>query len=113
MTVAQFRRMALSFADTEERAHMGHPDFRVGGKIFATLGVPDKGHGAVSLNPEQQKIYVQRDPETFVPCQGAWGLAGATYVRLKSADAEIVGEAMTDAWRNRSQKRPATKKSRT
>ena len=110
MTVAQFRRMALSFADTEERAHMGHPAFRVGGKIFATLGVPDKGHGAVMLTPEQQKTYVQRDPDTFVPCQGAWGLAGSTYVRLKSADEEMVGEAMTDAWRNRSQKPPTPKK---
>jgi hypothetical protein len=112
MTVAQFRRLALSFAETEERAHMGHPDFRVKGKIFATLGVPDKGHGAVKLTPEQQKIYVQRDPDTFVPCQGAWGLAGATYVRLKSADPETVGAAMTDAWRNRAQTTNTAKKTR-
>jgi hypothetical protein len=111
MTVAQFRRMALGLEDTEERAHMGHPDFRVGGKIFATLGAPDKDHGVVTLTPEQQRIYVQRDPKTFYPCQGAWGLAGSTYVRLKSADAEIVGEALTDAWRNKRQK-PAVKKRR-
>jgi hypothetical protein len=109
MTVAEFRRMALSLADTEERAHMGHPDFRVGGKIFATLGA-QKDSGALTLTPEQQKVYVQRDPETFVPCQGAWGLAGSTYVRLKSADPEIVGEALTEAWRNKRLKQSAAKK---
>jgi hypothetical protein len=112
MTGAQFRRMALSLANTEERAHMGHPDFRiVGGRIFATLGAPDKDYGALTLTPEQQKTYIQRDPETFVPCPGAWGLAGSTYVRLKSADPEMVGEAMTDAWRNRAQ--PIKKKRQT
>ncbi len=79
---------------------MGHPDFRVAGKIFATLAVPDKDRGMVKLTPEQQKLYVQRNPETFEPCQGAWGLGGATYVRLKSADVETVGQAMTDAWSN-------------
>ncbi len=100
MTVAQFRRLALSFADTEERAHMGHPDFRVAGKIFATLAAPDKDYGMVKLTPEQQKLYVERDPDTFVPVKGGWGRGGATNIRLKTADAEIVGEAMTDAWRN-------------
>ena len=88
---------------------MGAVDFRVGGRIFATLG-GQKSSGAVSLTPEQQRIYIQRDPETFVPCQGAWGAAGSTYVRLKSADPEMVGEALTDAWRNRIQKTAAAKK---
>jgi hypothetical protein len=108
MTVAQFRKLALSLADTEERSHMGHPDFRVGGKIFATLGA-QKDSGALKLNPEQQQMYAQRDPATFVPCQGAWGRAGSTYVRLKSADAEMVGEAMTEAWRNATQKKKSRK----
>jgi hypothetical protein len=105
MTVAQFRRLALSLADTEERAHMGHPDFRVAGKIFATLGVPDKDSGMVKLTPEQQKLYVERDPDTFAPVKGGWGRGGATNVRLKTADVEIVGEAMTDAWRNGQRKK--------
>lgn len=105
MTVAQFRRMALSFEGAEERAHMGHPDFRAAGKIFATLSVSDKGRGMLKLTPEQQTIYVQRDPDTFVPVKGGWGVGGATSVMLKPADSEIVGEAMTDAWRNVTRKK--------
>ena len=98
--------MALSLADVEERSHMGHPDFRVGGKIFATLGAPDKSWGMVKLTPEQQRIYVVPDPNAFVPAQGAWGRAGCTLVRLSAADPETVREAMTAAWRNIASKSP-------
>ena len=99
MTTAQFRRIAVSLPGAEERAHMGHPDFRVGNKIFATLGSPDKLWGMVKLTPEQQQIYLQNDSDAFQPAAGAWGRHGCTLVRLASADAEIVGQAMTDAWK--------------
>ncbi len=101
MTAGQFRRMALSLPEVEERAHMGHPDFRVGGKIFATLASPDKGQGMVKLTPEQQRVYVQAHPNVFVPAQGAWGLGGSTMVHLKDADPEVVSEAMRAAWLGR------------
>src|SRR2546430_9212876 len=100
MTVAQFRKMALAFGDVEEKAHMGHPDFRVGGKMFATLGYPAKEHGALMLTPEQQKGYINDAPQVFRQASGAWGRGGSTVVQLKEADAEAVGEAMTMAWRN-------------
>src|ERR1700733_5862271 len=105
MTATQFRRMALSLPEVEERAHMGHPDFRVGGKIFATLAYPEKTMGMVKLTPEQQRIYVQAHPNVFAPAQGAWGLGGSTLVRLKDADPEIVREAMRAAWLGRAPKK--------
>jgi YjbR len=99
MTAAQFRKIALSLEDTEERSHMGHPDFRKSGKIFATLGYPDKTRAMVKLSPEEQKAFVQRAPDAFVPVKGAWGASGSTSVLLKHADPEMVGEALTVAWR--------------
>jgi hypothetical protein len=104
MTAAQFRKIALSLREAEERSHMGHPDFRVAGKIFATLGSPDNGWGMVKLTPEQQRVYVQSHPKVFKPAQGAWGLQGSTLVHLKDADVEIIGEAMRAAWHGRAPK---------
>jgi hypothetical protein len=104
MTAAQFRKIALSQAESEERSHMGHPDFRVGGKIFATLGSPENGWGMVKLTPEQQRIYIQSHPKVFKPAQGAWGLQGSTLVHLKDANVEIVAEAMREAWVSRAPK---------
>jgi YjbR len=76
MTAAQFRRLALSLPQAEERSHMSHPDFRIaGGKIFATLGSPDKAWGMVKLAPEQQHEFMQAEPEVFKPAPGAWGRA--------------------------------------
>jgi YjbR len=72
MTAAEFRRIALSLPEAEERAHMDHPDFRVGGKIFATLGYPDKGWGMVKLFPDQQQEVMKSQPKAFVPAAGAW-----------------------------------------
>jgi hypothetical protein len=113
MTVDKFRQMALALPEVEERAHHGHPDFRVRGKIFATLGYPDKGHGALMLTPEQQKARIHTAVRAFSPAAGAWGVAGATIVRLKDADAETVGEAMTLAWQDAASKsagkRPRTR----
>jgi hypothetical protein len=105
MTVNQFRRIALSLPGVEERRHMAHPDFRVGGKIFATLGYPDKSWGMVKLTPEQQRMFVPAHPHIFEPAPGAWGWQGSTLVRLKPANADIVHEAMTAAWLGRAPKK--------
>ena len=85
MTAGDFRRMALSFPEAMESAHMDHPDFRVGGRIFATLGYPDTGVGMVKLFPDQQAEFVRAEPKVFAPVKGGWGRRGATHVRLKAA----------------------------
>lgn len=73
MTAEDFRNLALSFPETVEHQHMNHPDFRVRGKIFATLGYPDDAHGMVKLTPEQQHEYIKSEPNVFTPSKGAWG----------------------------------------
>jgi hypothetical protein len=105
MTAADFRRIALSLPETSESAHMDHPDFRVGGKIFATLGYPDNEHGMVILPPEEQARLVQDHPKIFTPAKGAWGKRGSTSVRLAAVDAAILRSAMEIAWRKRAPKR--------
>ena len=82
MTADKFRRMALEYPDAVESEHMNHPDFRINGKIFATLGVPDDGCAMVKLTPEQQEAFIQESPLVFFPCSGAWGRGGATHVHL-------------------------------
>jgi hypothetical protein len=103
MTADDFRRIALDMTGASEGAHMGHPDFRVGGRIFATLH-PDLKGGMVTLTPEQQREFVASHPDVFTPENGAWGLQGCTAVRLSAADEETVGEAMTLAGRNSREK---------
>ena len=105
MTAAEFRKLALSLAETEESSHMNHPDFRVAGKIFATLGYPDGTVGMVKLFPDQQQAFVESSPETFFPVKGGWGKQGCTHVRLKSAKKEKVKEAMAAAWERAAPKR--------
>ena len=105
MTANDFRKIALSFPETEQRAHMTHPDFRVCGKIFATLGYPDKSRGMVKLPPEQQHYFSKDYPEVFVPVKGVWGRRGATSVHLKAADKETLRRAIEAAWRNTAPKR--------
>ena len=100
MTAAAFRKIALSLPETEERQHMDHPDFRVAGKIFATLGYPDKSRGMVKLPPEDQHNFSKDYPEAFIPVKGAWGRGGATSVILKEADKEALAKAIHAAWRN-------------
>jgi hypothetical protein len=100
MTAADFRRMALRFPEATEGAHMNHPDFRVGGKIFATLGYPEMGVGMVKLLPDQQQGFVLAEPKVFAPVNGLWGRRGATYVHLKIAKKGIVQKALAAAWRN-------------
>jgi hypothetical protein len=105
MTATEFRRIALSMPEAMESAHMEHPDFRVGGKIFATLGYPDKDHGMVILPPAEQRGFVESAPATFAPAKGAWGLRGSTCVRLEAVDGATLRRVMEIAWRKRAPKR--------
>ena len=98
MTAAQFRRLALSFPETAEAHHHGHPDFRVRGKIFATLGYPNNEWAMIRLTPEDQGYLVRAEPESFRPVKGAWGKAGATNVLLRKARLAPVREALRIAW---------------
>ncbi len=104
MTAEEFRKMALSLPETSEAAHMGHPDFRVGGKIFATLSPPGQGWAMVKLTPEQQESFVSAEPEVFAPFNGAWGRDGATKVNLRAAKKSTLRSALVFAWRNRAPK---------
>jgi hypothetical protein len=110
MTAKDFRRIALAMKDTIESAHMGHPDFRAGGKIFATLHA-DQESGMVRLTPEQQREFIRQNPGTFAPESGSWGRAGCTRVRLDRVEEETLGEAITLAWQNIA--RPSKPKRRT
>jgi hypothetical protein len=105
MTANDFRKLALALPETEERAHMNHPDFRVAGKIFATLGYPDKTRGMVKLSPEDQHNFSKDHPEAFTPVKGAWGRGGATSVHLKAAKKDTLAQAIGAAWRNTAPKR--------
>ena len=104
MTADEFRSLALGFPAASESGHMGHPDFRVGGKIFATLG-PHETWGMVKLTATQQEALLGTHPDLFVPASGAWGRQGATIIRLRDAKASIVREALLAAWRNTAPKR--------
>lgn len=110
MNPDDFRRIALGMEDAIEGAHMGHPDFRTNGRIFATIH-PDHDWGMVKLTPDQQQKFVREDPATFAPENGAWGRAGCTKVRLVSVDEDTLGEAMTLAWQNTARK-PAARRSK-
>src|SRR5512132_613068 len=105
MTPNEFRELALSFPEAIESAHMRHPDFRVGGKIFATLGYPNENSAMVKLSPEQQKQFIQSRPGVFTTAKGAWGRQGSTIVHLPAATIDILREALTAAWRNSAAKR--------
>jgi hypothetical protein len=100
MTAEKFRELALGFPGVSESAHMGHPDFRVNGKIFATLGYPHKGHGMVKLTPAQQREFVKKNGRIFSPCAGAWGKRGATSAHLALAKVALARAALEKAWRN-------------
>lgn len=99
MTADEFREIALSCEGAEERSHMQHPDFRIGGKIFATLG-PHETWGMVKLPPAVQQEYLRIDPAAFRPASGKWGDGGATIVTLANADAGVVRDALITASQN-------------
>jgi hypothetical protein len=100
MTTDEFRKMALEIPTAVERWHMHHPDFRVGGKIFASLGVPDKSWGMVKLTLEQQRAFIEKAPQIFKPASGAWGRQGYTNVYLPAATRAIVRAALDAAAKN-------------
>jgi hypothetical protein len=95
----RFRRIALALEGAWEGAHMGHPDFRIDKRIFASLH-PDNEHGMVKLTPDQQAAFIEDHPTVFSPEAGAWGRNGCTRVILASIDENTLGEALTLAWRN-------------
>jgi hypothetical protein len=106
MTPNEFRQLALKMNGSIEGAHMGHPDFRANGRIFATL-YPDGASGMVKLTPEQQQDFMRADSRAFVPASGAWGRQGCTTVHLDSVEEDMLGEAMTLAWQNTVKSRTA------
>jgi hypothetical protein len=99
MTAAQFRNLALDLPEAVESAHMDHPDFRIGGKIFATLG-PGEAWGMVKLTPQEQRRLMREEPRVFTPAAGAWGRRGCTIVQLEHASADTVRAALDLAWHN-------------
>jgi hypothetical protein len=100
MTADEFRSMALEFPGAFESVHMNHPDFRLEGKIFATLGYPDETCGMVKLTPEQQRSFIRNAPNIFDRCKGAWGERGATSVHLESVKKRMLRAALEAACRN-------------
>lgn len=121
MNAKDFRRIALNFEGAEEGSHMGQVDFRVGGRIFATLAAVMQGFGNLMLTPEQQQAFVEELPEVFLPIPGGWGRMGATHVRLAAANEDLLHGALHTAWKLRLEKnaksgkkpRPAAKPART
>jgi len=105
MTAAQFREMALSFPEAVEAAHMGHPDFRVAGRIFATLGYQNEGRGVLLLSPEEQQEMISQHPKMFEPVPGGWGRRGSTQVVLARITRAVLKAAMRKAWQRKASKR--------
>jgi hypothetical protein len=112
MTSASFRKLALALPGAEERVHMNHPDFRVGGKIFATMGYPGAGWAMIALTPEDQVAFVAMKPEAFVPVKGKWGEQGATSVVLRYAKVAAVRAALAAAYEARVSKTATERRSR-
>jgi hypothetical protein len=104
VTAEDFRRIALSLEGAEESSHMGQPDFRVGGRIFATLAAAARGFGNLMLTPEQQAAFVEELPDVFVPIAGGWGRNGATHIRLAAANKDLLEGALRTAWTLRVEK---------
>jgi hypothetical protein len=101
MDAAEFRRIALSLEGVEEGSHMGAADFRVGGRIFATLAAQNKGYGNLALTPDQQAAFVEELPDVFLPVTGAWGRSGWTHLRLAAANEDVMTGALRTAWKLR------------
>lgn len=110
MNAADFRRIALSLEGAEESSHMGSPDFRVGGRIFATLASQKQGYGNLMLTPEQQADFVIEAPNVFVPIAGGWGRMGMTHIRLQEASEDVLTGALRAAWALRKEKNARARK---
>src|ERR1700749_4555516 len=104
MTASDFRRLALSLEGAEEGSHMGQADFRVGGRIFATLAAQHLGYGNLMLTPKLQAHFVCELPEVFLPIAGGWGRNGATHVRLEEVNEDLLAGALHTAWKLRIEK---------
>jgi hypothetical protein len=104
MTPADFRRIALSLDRAEEGSHMGAADFRVGGRIFATLAMVDQGYGNLMITPELQAEFIAERPDLFLPISGGWGRMGPTHIRLALADEDTLHGALSTAWKLRVEK---------
>src|SRR5271169_2862930 len=113
MEIADFRRIALSFDGAEESSHMGSPDFRVGGRIFATLASQSEGYGNLMLKPEQQAAFVTDMPDVFLPVKGGWGRMGATHILLAEATEDVLRGALHTAWELRRKANEKTKAKKT
>jgi hypothetical protein len=105
MTPNDFRQLALGFPEVIESVHMRHPDFRVGGRIFATLGYPDEDSAMVKLTRDAQTDFARRNPGVFKAVKGAWGRQGSTSIYLPAAKIEMVRKALTAAWHHTAPKR--------
>jgi len=101
MNSSDFRRLALSLEGAEEGSHMGAADFRVGGRIFATLASEKQGYGNLMLTPEIQAQFVAEAPEIFLRIPGGWGHNGATHLRLSAANEDLALGALRTAWKLR------------
>ena len=108
MKARDFRRIALSLEGAEESSHMGAPDFRVGGRIFATLASQKQGYGNLMLTPEMQAEFVAELPGVFIPIAGGWGRMGMTHVRLAAANEDVLAGALRAAWKLRMEKNAKT-----
>jgi hypothetical protein len=104
MKANDFRRLALLLEGAEEGSHMGSPDFRVGGRIFATLAHQAQGYGNLMLSPEQQLAFIEDRPAMFLPVSGGWGRMGATHIRLATATEDVLAGALQTAWNLRAEK---------
>src|SRR3954465_8885577 len=104
MDAKDFRRIALKLPGAEEGSHMGSADFRVGGRIFATLAAQEQGYGNLMLTPEQQAAFVEELPAVFLPVPGGWGRMGATHIRLSAATEDVLAGALYTAWKWRRNK---------
>ena len=104
MKARDFRRIALSLDGAEEGSHMGAADFRVGGRIFATLAHEKEGYGNLMLTPEQQPAFVEDLPEVFLPVHCGWGRMGATHVRLAAVSEDVLEGALRTARKLRTEK---------
>jgi YjbR len=112
MTPTDFARIALSLEGAEQGSHMGAVDFRVGGRIFATLASQAQGYGNLVLTPEQQAVFCEELPDVFVPIAGGWGRMGMTHIALSKAGEDVLRGALQTAWRLRIEANARTKKRR-
>src|SRR5438445_8686579 len=110
MNANGFRRIALSLPGAEESSHMGNPDFRVGGRIFATLAAQDRGYGNLMLDVEQQTAFITELPDVFLPIAGGWGRMGMTHIRLAAAAEDVLEGALRAAWKLRVEKNTKVRK---